>query len=154
MGIGPGDWSEEVHPPMTIDSCQNENNTEGKKSCKMSKHLTQKPWTPWNKWSDVTTAGTNMNLHTGDLRCPLEWARAYITQGRFHPPLHPFLNFHLCNMLIRVLYNKHTQIQILTSKQNPHLFILHHSCIGLTLHNMQKLLLLYQNVPNPPSYRH
>ena len=30
MGIGPSNWSEEVHPPMKIDGCQSENNTEDK----------------------------------------------------------------------------------------------------------------------------
>ena len=29
--IGPGDRSEEVHPSMTIDGCQNENSMENKK---------------------------------------------------------------------------------------------------------------------------
>ena len=79
------------------------------KTRKAVRHLTSytATQTPWNKWPDVTTMGMNMNLHMGDLWHPLEWACTYITQGRFHPPLHLFLNFHLCNMLIRVLYNKH-----------------------------------------------
>ena len=31
MGIGSGDQSEEVHPPMTIDGHQNENNMRNRK---------------------------------------------------------------------------------------------------------------------------
>ena len=42
--------------------------------------------------------------------------------------------FHFCDMLTRALYNKcRYRYRYLPVEKNPHLFLLHHSCIGLTL---------------------
>ena len=99
-GIGPGNWSEEACPSMTIDRCQNENSMENK-SCKMfdilhrgpRPHGTSNQMSPpqeqtWTSIWEAYDTLRNEHAHTSH-------------KGGFHPPLHPFASFHFCNMSIR-----------------------------------------------------
>ena len=58
-------------------------------------------------------------------------------------------------MLTGALYINHRYwYRYLPADKNPHLFILHHSCIGLTLHNTCRIyFLICRNVLDPWNYR-
>ena len=87
----------------------------------------------------MTLLGTSMHTHhTGEVFSSLTFS------------------FHLsspCYIARGFVYQLQVQIQIPASRQNPHLFLLHHSCIGLTLQNMQKSFFIHRNIPDPLNYR-
>ena len=118
---------------MTIDGCQSENNEEDK-SCKMPDILHSSPRPhgtsdqispPWEQTQpsiqETYDALRNEHVHTS-------------YKGSFILPCISFFIFHFCDMLTRALYNKcRYRYRYLPVEKNPHLFLLHHSCIGLTL---------------------
>ena len=88
----------------------------------------------------MTLLGTSMHMHhTGEYFFSLTFS----------------FTFHLHIMLTGALYINHRYwYRYLPADENPHLFILHHSYIGLTLHNTCRIyFLIHQNVPNPLNYR-
>ena len=106
MGIGPSNRSEEACPLMTIDGCQNKNNTEDKKSCKIL--VTSYTVTP-DPTEQVTRHHHCGNKHEppyGRLMMPFGTGMHIYLTGEVSSSLF-FHNFHLHNMLIRVLYNKY-----------------------------------------------
>ena len=137
--IGPGDQSEEVHPSVTIDRRQTKGNTR-EKAVKASLHSHRNPvphrinsqtlsprersWTPTQGTHDAPRNEQPHIPHTGE----------------FHPSLHsPFYPFHLHDLSTGAFVQTEVQVQKHTNKNNPHLFPLHHSCIGPTPSQTQRL---------------
>ena len=60
--------------------------------------------------------------------------------GEVFSSLTSSFTFHFSDMLTRALYTKYRYRYRYLPEENPHLFLLHHSHIGLTLHNMQKII--------------
>ena len=132
-----------------IDRCQAEGDTR-EKSCKGILTFTQKPWTPRNQQSDTVTAGTTMNWSTmllGASNC------IYPIQGGFTLPAFPFYPFHLRDLSTGAFVQTEVQIQKPTSENNPHLFPLHHSCIGPTPSQTHRYYFLIHKNLEPSSYK-
>ena len=137
--IGPGNQSEEACPSMMIDRCQTKGDMR-EKAVKAPLHLHRNPrphginsWTLslWEQ-SWTPTQGTHDAPRNEQQHIP--------HTGEFHPSLHsPFYPFHLRDLSTGAFVQTEVQIQKHTSKNNPHLFPLHHSCIGPTPSQTQRL---------------
>ena len=121
-----------------------------RKSCKGTLTLTQKPRTPRNKQSDTVTVGTTTNRSTtllGASNC------IYPIQGSFTLPCIPFYPFHLRDLSTGAFVQTEVQIQKPTSKNNPHLFPLHHGHIGPTPSQTHRYYFLICKNLEPSSYK-
>ena len=76
--------------------------------------------------------------------------RIHHTRGVSSSPVSLFSSFYFHDMLTRALYNKcRYRYRYSPVEKNPHLFLLHHSCIGLTLSQYVETIFWSVKIPNP-----
>ena len=93
-------------------------------------------WT-WTSTREAYDTPRNKHVHTSH-------------KGGLILPCIPFHLFHFCDMLTRALYNKcRYRYRYTPVEKNPHLFLLHHSHIELTLSQSIQTHLWSMTIPNP-----
>ena len=147
-GTSPGDWSEEACLSMMIDGCQNENSMENK-SCKMFNILHRRP-RPHRTSNQTSPPWEQIQTSIQEAYDALRNKHAHTShKGGFILPCIPFHLFHFHDMLTRALYDKcRYRYRYPAVEKNPHLFFLHHSCIGLTLSQLVETIFWSMKILN------